>query len=177
VSSRPRRVRTVLLVALALALTAAGGALAATAIRPAARTALDQPVVRTVLAEGVDPAGAGGQTLGLSRVTIGPGAQLATHRHPGTQASYVARGTLTYWVVRGPGVEVRRGSSADPGGSTLVRRIDPGEHGRIAAGQWIVERPGTIHHAANRGDVGIVILIASLFRDGAPPSIAVPEAR
>jgi quercetin dioxygenase-like cupin family protein len=168
----PRRLRTALLVALAMALAAAASAYATTAIRPAARASVAAPVVRTVLAEGRDPSGAPGLTLGLSRVTVAPGAELALHRHPGTQSSYVARGTLSYWVVRGA-VEVRRGAANDPAGATRVRRIGPGQHGRIAAGDWIVERPGTIHRAANRGRTPIVILIASLFRNGAPPSIAV----
>jgi quercetin dioxygenase-like cupin family protein len=156
------RLRTLLLIVAALVLTAAASAYATTTLR--ARAAAE-PVVRTVLGEDADPAGAAGKTLGLSRVTVAPGAALALHRHPGTQVSAVTRGTLTYWVLRGS-VTIKRGDRT-------VRTIAAGQHGQIRAGDSIVERPGTIHHAANRGRVGIEILIASLFKDGAPPSIPV----
>jgi quercetin dioxygenase-like cupin family protein len=157
------RLRTMLLLAAALVLTAAASAYATTALH--APAAHDEPVVRTVLAEDPDPAGAAGRTLGLSRVTVAPGAELALHRHPGTQIATVQQGTLTYWVVRGS-VTVKRGEKT-------VRTIGAGQRGVVRSGDWIVERPGTIHHAANQGRTGIVILIASLFTDGAPPSIAV----
>lgn len=168
-TARPRSLRTLLTVA-ALALTAIVSAVATTALHAA--TADPAPVVRTVLAESPDPAGAKGETLGLSRVTVAPGAELALHRHPGTQIATIARGTLTYWVVRGA-VEVRRGDPATPAGAKLVRTIKAGQRGQVRTGDWIVEKPGTIHHAANRGKVEIEILIASLFTKGAPPSIAV----
>ncbi|HST38559.1 MAG TPA: hypothetical protein VLK58_03580, partial [Conexibacter sp.] len=87
------RLRTALLLVIALSFTAAASAYATTAL-----IADNQPVVRTVLAEDPDPPGAPGRTLGLSRVTVAPGAELALHRHPGTQIANIARGTLTYWV-------------------------------------------------------------------------------
>lgn len=169
-TASPRRLRTVLLFVAALALTAVASAVATTALRAA--SADPAPVVRTALAESRNPAGAKGETLGLSRVTVAPGAELALHRHPGTQIATIARGTLTYWVVRGA-VEVRRGNPETPGGAKLVRTIRSGQRGQVRTGDWIVEKPGTIHHAANRGKVEIEILVATLFRNGAPPSIAV----
>jgi quercetin dioxygenase-like cupin family protein len=168
-------VRTVLLAVLAIALAAAASAYATSTLRPAATAAQDAPVVRTALAQEVDPAGARGQTLGLSRVTVEPGAELALHRHPGTQIAYINRGTLTYWVVRGRPVVVRTGSPEARGGARIVRRIAAGQSGRVRPGQWVVELPGTIHHAANRGRVEIEILISSLFRDGEPPAIPVEQ--
>lgn len=166
--SRSRQLRIALLAVVALALAATAGAYAATALR-----ATDQPVVRTALAEATDPAGAPGRTLGLARVTVAPGGALALHRHPGTQTAYIQQGTLTYTVVRGGVVRVQRGNpESDP---ELVRTIRPGQTARLTAGLWIVERPGTIHRAANLGDERIVLYIASLFRTGAPP--AIPVAR
>ncbi|MDO8187608.1 cupin domain-containing protein [Conexibacter sp. JD483] len=153
------RLRLALLLVLAATFGAAASALALS-VKPTA-----EPVVRTVLAEDVDPPGAPGRTLGLSRVTVEPGAQLALHRHPGVQIANIARGTLTYWVVSGS-VTVHRGDRA-------LRTIRAGQRGEVRTGEWIVERPGTIHHAANRGKVEIEILIATLFKDGAPPSIPV----
>jgi quercetin dioxygenase-like cupin family protein len=128
------------------------------------------PVTRQALASTDNPAGGKGRTLGLSRVDVQPGAKLALHRHPGVQIARVARGVLTYTVVDGS-VDVMRGSpEADP---TRVRTISSGQTAKIRAGQWIVERPGTIHRAANRGQAKIVIYIASLFKLGSPPAIPV----
>jgi hypothetical protein len=113
------RLRAILLLVTALVLTAAASAHATTALR--ARPAVNAPVVRTVLAEDVDPTGAAGRTLGLSRVTVAPGAALALHRHPGTQIASIERGTLTYWVVR----EASR-SSAAPQSSARSARASAG---------------------------------------------------
>ncbi len=129
-----------------------------------------EPVVREALAQDVDPAGAKGRTLGLSRVDVQPGAQLALHRHPGVQIARIDQGVLTYTVVTGA-VNVWRGNPEAK--ATKVRRIRAGQTAPIRAGQWIVEKPGTIHRAANRGKKTIVIYISSLFRNGAPPAIPV----
>lgn len=161
---RPRRSssRVVAAVLAALALGAAGG----TALALDAR----EPVERVALAEARNPAGADGMTLGLSRVTVEPGARLALHRHPGTQVARIARGALTYTVVTGS-VTVRRG---DPErNARVVRQIRAGQTAVIRAGQWIVERPGTIHRARNAGEERIVIWLSTLFRTGAPPAIPV----
>jgi quercetin dioxygenase-like cupin family protein len=95
---------------------------------------------------------------------------LPLHRHPGTQTAYIARGALTYAVVTGR-VLVRRGNPES--GARVVRTIRAGETAVIRAGSWIVERPGTIHRAANRGDRQILIWLATLFRTGAPSAIPV----
>lgn len=129
-----------------------------------------EPVVREALAQDVNPAGAKGRTLGLSRVDVQPGAQLALHRHPGVQIARIDQGVLTYTVVTGA-VNVWRGNPEDK--ATKVRTIRAGQTAPIRAGQWIVEKPGTIHRAANRGRKTIVIYISSLFRNGAPPAIPV----
>jgi quercetin dioxygenase-like cupin family protein len=158
------RLRTILLLVTAMVLTAAASAYATTTLR--ARAADEAPVVRTVLAEKVNPAGAKGRTLGLSRIVVVPGAELALHRHPGTQIATVMRGTLTYWVVRGGPVTVHRGDR-------LMRKVRPGQRTQIRPGEWVVEPPGTIHHAANRGRQEIELLLSTLFRNGAPPAIPV----
>jgi quercetin dioxygenase-like cupin family protein len=152
--------RLVCALVLALLLAAAASAYAATA---GSGTSAHAPITRDVLAQASNPAGAPGRTLALSRVTIAPGQALDLHHHPGTQASQVSRGTLTYWVEKGS-VTVRRGDR-------VVRRIGAGQHGQIPAGDWIAESPGTIHRGANLGTKPVVILIASLFRTGSPASI------
>ena len=161
--TRRLRIAALALAGLVLSAMALAGAVRALAPDP-------PPVVRTALAQAVGPAGAPGKTLGLSRVTVAPGASLPLHRHPGTQTAYIARGALTYTVVEGS-VTVRRGNPET--GARVVRTIASGQTAMIRAGTWIVERPGTIHQAANRGDGQIVIWLATLFRSGAPPAIPV----
>jgi hypothetical protein len=138
---------------------AIGWALAGQAEAPEAK--------RQALAASDDPRGAKDRTLGLSRVVVPAGAELALHHHQGTQVAYIDSGTLTYTVETGS-VEVRKGPA--DGGSEVVREIAGGETGKIKAGQWIVEQPSDHHSAANRTSKRIVIYLATLLEDGAPPS-------
>src|SRR4051794_35158901 len=146
------RPRIVLLLVLVIALSAAAGALATGAHESSA-----PPVSRAALAQRIDPVGGRGRTLGLSRVKIARGARIALHHHPGTQVAYIQRGALTY-SVRNGSVDVMRGAADQS--PKLVRRIRHGQTGRIVAGEWIVEQPGTIHRARNDGRAPIVILLA-----------------
>src|SRR3954467_12494946 len=123
------RIRFTLIGVLALSIAAAAAAQEATA--PTAK--------RVALAQVVDPRGARGQTLGLSRVTIPPQARLALHVHPGTQTAYIETGTLTYSVKKGA-VPVYRGAADQH--PKLVRRITSGHTAKIRAGQWLIEKPG-----------------------------------
>lgn len=158
--------RAALLSAAVLLPAALGVAYAAGAAgRPAAQA------TRTVLAQAVNPAGGKGRTLALSRVTIPPHTQLALHRHPGTQIAYIQTGTLTYTVKRGS-VPVYRGAADQH--ARLVRRVAGGQTGSVHAGEWVIERPGSVHFGANNGDHSLVILLATLFTNGSPPSIPVP---
>jgi quercetin dioxygenase-like cupin family protein len=127
-----------------------------------------EPVVRDSLAKSANPRGAPDRTLGLSRVTIQPGAELALHHHEGTQIAHIEQGTLTYTVESGE-VRVKRGDP-DAGTAELVQTIEAGETAKIRTGQWIVEQPSDIHRAANQGKREIVIYLATLLRTGAPPS-------
>ena len=145
-------------------------AVAALSAYAGAQMADPEPVVRQALAQDVNPAGGKGRTLGLSRVDVQPGAKLALHRHPGVQIARIDEGVLTYTVVTGA-VNVWRGNPEVK--ATKVRTIAAGQTAPIRVGQWIVEKPGTIHRAANRGKQTIVIYISSLFRNGAPPAILV----
>jgi quercetin dioxygenase-like cupin family protein len=148
-------------------LTAAAGAYAAGAAQnePAQAT-------RTVLAQAVDPTGARGRTLGVSRVRIPARTRLALHRHPGTQVAYIQKGTLTYSVRSGVANVYRGAADQSP---RLVRRIAAGQTGRVRTGEWLIERPRMVHSGANAGDRPLVILLATLFRTGSPASIPVPE--
>jgi quercetin dioxygenase-like cupin family protein len=130
-----------------------------------------EPVVREALAQKANPTGGKGRTLGLSRVVIQPGAEIASHHHPGTQISYIDKGVLTYSVETGS-VKVQKGPADDH--PKLIQKIDAGSTARIKPGQWLIEQPGAHHHAANRGEVPVVIYLSTLFPKGAPPSI--PDA-
>ncbi|HTR75139.1 MAG TPA: hypothetical protein VMH33_07750 [Solirubrobacterales bacterium] len=125
--------------------------------------------VRKALAQTEHVQGAPGRTMVLSKVTVPPGAKLATHHHLGTQISRVVAGTLTYTVRRGK-AELFEGESSEP---RAVRSITAGKTARISAGQWLVEQPSDIHEAANRGATPVVIYLATLLQDGAPPATPV----
>lgn len=159
-----RRIRVGVVVA-AMCTAALLGGYAIGATRAASPVA-----VRDALAAKDNPIGAKGRTLGLTRVTIPAGVVLALHHHPGTQVAYVASGTLTYTVKRGMVPVLHGTADASP---TVVRSIRAGQSGRIAAGEWIVEEPSTVHWAANRTTKPVVIYLATLFPTGDPPAIPV----
>ncbi len=152
---------TSLLIAAGIALIATGGAFAAVKATSAKRQAL---------AETDSVVGASGKTLGLSRVVVPPGTKLALHRHEGTQIARIVKGTLTYTVVSGSASLY----DGEPGNDAALRNeIDAGETVKVKAGQWLIEPPTDIHRAANKGRTPIVILLSTLFSNGAPPSIPV----
>ena len=152
------------LVVVVALLPAAG--LAARAIAADAQS--DKAPTREALAQVVKPPGAPGRTLGLSRVTIPAHTSLAPHRHPGDQIAFIESGTLTYTVRTGV-VRVYRGpADASP---RLVASIHSGQTRRVPTGDWVVERQGDVHFGANRGGRPVVILLATLFTTGSPPSI------
>jgi len=154
-----------LIVVLLVAAVAAG----AYAVGASSQTS-GQTAKRKALAQAVNPVGARGRTLGLSRVTIPPGVQLAVHRHAGTQIAYIQKGTLTYYVQTGA-VRVYRGAADE--NPVVVRRITAGHSAKIFTGDWLIEQPHVIHYGANDGSTPVVILLATLFVNGAPPSIPV----
>jgi hypothetical protein len=146
--------------------------LACSAVAYTAGAAESPTAVRSPLAKAIDPAGAKGQTLGLSRVVIPAGARLALHVHPGTQIAYIDKGTLTYTVHTGS-VSVYTGNAEDK--PRLVRRITAGHTAKIGRGQWLVEKPRVQHFGANNTGKPVVILAATLLENGKPPAIPVQQ--
>jgi quercetin dioxygenase-like cupin family protein len=122
--------------------------------------------VRLPLAQSTKVKGVKGRSLGLSKVTIPVSGKIALHHHEGTQVASIQSGVLSYTVKSGS-VTVMDGP-ADM--ATTVRQIKSGQTGKIRAGQWIIEQPGTIHQAANNGTTEIVIYLATLLKKGAPAS-------
>lgn len=115
-----------------------------------------------------NPLGAKGRTLGLSIVTIPTGVKLPLHYHEGTQVSYIQHGVLLYSVKSGS-VRVMTGLADES--PRLVRTISAGQTGTITAGQWIVEQPSDKHSA--QAKVRVVVLLATLLKNGAPPATPV----
>jgi quercetin dioxygenase-like cupin family protein len=151
----------------ALSLLASGTAIGVAVSAGAADDPAPVTVSRQSLAEVAGPPGAPKRTLGLSKVTVMPGALLASHHHPGQQLGYVAEGVLTYTVETGS-ARLMTGPGDD---ATLVKRIKPGMTVRVKPGQWLVEEQDEVHHARNAGSVPIVIYIATLLRTGDPAAI------
>lgn len=135
-----------------------------------AETGSEPTAVRSALAQTSAVKGASGRTMVLSRVEVEPGAKLALHRHLGTQIARIESGTLTYTVRRGSAA-VREGEADQH--PRLVRTIKADQTARIRSGQWLVEQPSDIHEAANRGATPVVIYLATLLKDGAPPATPV----
>ncbi len=162
-SSALRRIRWIPLLAVS-ALALGGG----TAIGWALGAADPAPVVREPLAQTSKARGAPDRTLALTRITIQPGTALALHHHPGTQIAYIDSGVLTYTVDQGT-ARVKKGPADDH--PVLVRKLEAGDTARLKPKQWIVEQPSDHHHAANEGDVPVVLYLSTLFPKGAPPSI------
>jgi quercetin dioxygenase-like cupin family protein len=157
-----RRVGVAAVAVVALAAAWLGGAISAGGATPA------PTATRAMLAGIKNPVGAKGRTLGLSMVTIPTGVALPLHHHEGTQVAYVQRGVLLY-SVRSGSVRVMRGLADQS--PKLVRTIGAGQTGAINAGQWIVEQPSTIHSA--KAKVRVVVWLATLLRNGAPPATPV----
>lgn len=135
-------------------------------------TAADQDpapvtVTRQSLAEVAGPTGAANRTLGLSRVVVMPGAVLARHHHPGSQLGYVAEGVLTYTVETGRAKLMKGPGDA----ATVVKVVKPGDTVKVRPGQWLQEQQGDIHHAANKGEVPVVLYLATLLKTGEPAAI------
>ncbi|GAA1151212.1 cupin domain-containing protein [Nocardioides aquiterrae] len=159
-----------LLPAAGLSLVAAGFGAGLAVSATAADDAAPVTVTRQSLAEVKNPTGGHGRTLGLSKVVVMPGAELAPHHHPGSQLGYVAEGVLTYTVdtkrarlMKGPG-----------DAATLVEVIKPGMTVKVRPGHWLVEEQGEIHHATNAGDVPVVIYLSTLLKNGEPAAIPDP---
>jgi len=134
------------------------------------KTEVEPTAVRSALAQSSNIQGAPSRTMVLSRVLVEPGAHLATHHHLGTQIARIQSGVLRYTVRRGS-VVVRRGESDQS--PAVVRTIKAGQTGDIRKGEWIVEQPSDVHEATTGSSQPVVIYIATLLKDGAPPSTPV----
>jgi quercetin dioxygenase-like cupin family protein len=119
---------------------------------------------RTVLG-GATPAAAPDQSLELASIIIEPGTKLPLHEHPGTQIASIESGDLTYVVVAGTAKIVHASSE--------IEELHAGQQTVLHPGDTVIETEGMQHYGENRGDQPVVIVAASLFEAGMPPSVSV----
>ena len=163
-----RRVAPLLLLVVILAGLAVGSGQAQDAATPTVA-----PVVREVLGDG-EPVAAPGQSLELVRFTIAPGTTLPAHTHPGMQVAWLEAGELEYTVITGE-VPITRAGAA-PGTPGPVEVLGEGQTTTFLPGDSWAEPEGVVHFGRNAGTEPVVILVASLFTTGAPPSNVVASA-
>ena len=163
----PRLRRAVLVPVAAFSLLASGVGIGIAVSAVAADDPAPVVVTRQPLAQVDAPPGAPHRTLGLSKVVVMPGAELASHHHPGQQLGYIAEGTLTYTVETGS-AKLMKGSGEDP---TLIKKVRPGDTVKVRSGQWLIEEQGEEHHASNASTIPVVIYLSTLFKTGAPSAI------
>jgi quercetin dioxygenase-like cupin family protein len=86
-----------------------------------------------------DQAGVTGKEIVTGTVTLAPAAEVAFHTHPGEEAGYVVKGTLT-WKVRGQPDKVLKAGDAffNPRGS--AHSIVGGVDGATAFSVWVVDK-------------------------------------
>jgi hypothetical protein len=66
-----------------------------------------------------------------------------------------------------PDESERRGGAVEP--------LAAGESTALGPGDWVVETEGAVHYGANDGPAPVVVLAATLFAAGQPPSaVATP---
>ncbi len=160
------RVTLALWIVLAIAVAAMQGKQDSSGSMLATPAALNG-ITRTVLV-GAIPSAALDQNLELSRIVIEPGTILPLHVHPGTRLASIVSGELTYYVIVGK-VQVNRAAVDDAAGQ--IETLHAGEQTLLRAGDAVIETEGMQHYAENLGAEQVVILTASLFQVGMPPSM------
>jgi quercetin dioxygenase-like cupin family protein len=150
---------------LVVAMIGVSGEHAISATPEAAVTPATPGAVREVLNEG-EPAGAPGEELALVRYVIDPGAHLPAHTHPGMQVNVVISGTLHYMVVEGTAYY----TLATEAGTSTVHELTGGQSIDFQPGDSFVEPEGMVHFGENLTSEPIVLMTASLFAEGEPPS-------
>jgi hypothetical protein len=125
-----------------------------------AYAAKDEEPIRRVIHATAEPANAPGQSMTLQEIEIDPGAELPEHFHEGTQLATIRAGVLTYEVVSGTVMVIRKNGSTETvgGPATLELRV----------GDSLVENEALVHYGANKGKKKVVLDVAALLHDGAP---------
>ncbi len=156
-------------VLVSLVVVALAGALAYSRITPGlvAQEAIPAAgeIVPELLGHG-PPTAAPGFDLSLYRVTLGPGAAVPPHTHPGATVVSVEAGTFAFTPLEGEVRLVRAGTGATPGAEGEV--LAHGTEVMLTAGDALFF-PGEHGDAGrNAGDGPVVLLLANLHTAGEP---------
>ena len=103
-----------------------------------------------------------GKQLVLYRATLGPGAAVPSHVHPGQLVITIESGTIAYTPLGG------EGKWAGAGTPTAAEVIAPGTEVMLGPGDWFIEDPAVEHAARNAEDEPVVLLIAGLVAADQP---------
>jgi quercetin dioxygenase-like cupin family protein len=96
--------------------------------------------------------------------------EIAPHTHPGMQQAVIVAGTLTYTVIEGQVQVTHDAGTADATSET----IGSGQTVELTPGTSVLEVPGMVHMARNKGKQSVVIYLSSLFPVGSPASSPAP---
>ena len=152
------------LVVVALAVWLGSGRIAPGSVAQDATPAAGQ-VAAELLGLG-PPTAAPGFDLSLYRVTLGPGATVPPHTHPGASVVYVESGTFGFTSLEGEARLIRAGAAATPGAEGEVLAV--GTEVLLTAGDALFF-PGEHGDAGrNAGDGPVVLLLANLHTAGEP---------
>ncbi len=107
----------------------------------------------------VDQLPAGPAIIGIGRLTLGPGASIPPHPHPGLEFAVVEAGTASFTVGEGQ-VEILRGiTTATPGPEAPeTETVGAGQEVTLEAGDSVVYQPGTVADLRNEGDAPLLLL-------------------
>ena len=112
-----------------------------------------------------------GINLVLTRVTLGPGAVIPLHVHPGQVIVTVESGTLAFTVV-GEGQVLRAGAGTPTAGEAMPASTEV----MLEPGVWWTEGSDGAHTARNPGDEPTVLLVAALVAADQPFRLPVDMA-
>ena len=96
------------------------------------------------------PAQAPGYELYLYRVTVPPGAEIAPHTHPGTQAASIEQGVLTYTLISGSADVTRVQADGQPG--TTPETVTGPTTVKLRTGDSVVENPAAGPRGREQGE-------------------------
>jgi quercetin dioxygenase-like cupin family protein len=119
---------------------------------------LPSGVTWTALGSTWSPAAGGGHDLALARVEIQPGAGIPDHTHAGDRVTWVQQGVL----------EVRIDDGSFGPDLDDVARVE-GVPFTLHPGEWLTSYADTVQAWDNPGGTPVVLLVASLLRDGDHP--------
>jgi quercetin dioxygenase-like cupin family protein len=128
------------------------------------------PVTLETLGSAPSP-DAPGMLLVSLRLTLGAGAVVPAHFHPGQLLVSVESGTLGYTIL-GEGQSLRAGA----GTPTAAEVIAADTEATFGPGEWFVYEAGTVHMDRNPGNEPAVVLLTGLVAADQPFLIPVDMA-